>query len=84
VAEEETVDATGVEEKDIELVIQQTGVTRSKAITVLKKNNGDIVNAIMVRCRPFGRCKAPLTRLQHIPFHRTCSRSAGAHDDVDE
>ena len=49
IAEEEgEVDETGVESKDIELVIQQTGVTRSKAVTALKKNNNDIVNAIMV------------------------------------
>eukprot|EP00048_Salpingoeca_helianthica_P014352 m.221280 g.221280 ORF g.221280 m.221280 type:complete len:184 (+) comp15756_c0_seq1:47-598(+) len=47
VAEEENVDSTGVEEKDIELVIQQTGVPRGKAVTMLKKHKGDIVNAIM-------------------------------------
>ena len=43
-----SVDETGVEAKDIELVIQQTGVSRSKAVAALKKNNNDIVNAIMV------------------------------------
>lgn len=42
------VDATGVEEKDIELVVSQANVTRSKAIKALKNNNNDIVNAIMV------------------------------------
>ncbi len=42
------VDETGVEEKDIELVVQQANVSRNKAIKALKKNNNDIVNAIMV------------------------------------
>ncbi|KAK0423733.1 hypothetical protein QR680_008302 [Steinernema hermaphroditum] len=41
------VDATGVEEKDIELVMSQAGVSRSKAIKALKSSNNDIVNAIM-------------------------------------
>jgi len=45
--DEEEVDATGVEEKDIELVQQQSNVTRKKAIKALKKNDNDIVNAIM-------------------------------------
>lgn len=41
------VDAEGVEDKDIDLVIQQANCNRNKAIKALKKNNGDIVNAIM-------------------------------------
>lgn len=43
----EEVDADGVEEKDIELVMQQAGVSKSKAIKALKNNSNDIVNAIM-------------------------------------
>lgn len=43
----EEVDETGVEEKDIELVIQQSSVSRKKAIKALKRNDNDIVNAIM-------------------------------------
>jgi nascent polypeptide-associated complex subunit alpha len=43
----EEVDETGVEEKDIELVCQQSNVSRKKAIKALKKNDNDIVNAIM-------------------------------------
>ncbi|WP_411027167.1 nascent polypeptide-associated complex subunit alpha, partial [Salmonella sp. s54925] len=46
-SEDEDVDETGVESKDIELVMQQANVSRSKAITALKKNDNDIVNAIM-------------------------------------
>lgn len=42
------VDETGVESKDIELVMSQANVKRSKAIKALKNNNNDIVNAIMV------------------------------------
>jgi nascent polypeptide-associated complex subunit alpha len=52
VAEEEEgddVDETGVESKDIELVMQQANVSRVKAVKALKKNDNDIVNAIMVR-----------------------------------
>lgn len=45
--DEEDVDDTGVDEKDIELVITQANTTRAKAIKALKNNNNDIVNAIM-------------------------------------
>lgn len=45
--DDEEVDETGVEEKDIELVIQQANVTRAKAVRALKNNKNDIVNAIM-------------------------------------
>merc|ERR1712066_567328 len=41
------VGADGVDEKDIDLVIQQANCSRNKAIKALKKNNSDIVNAIM-------------------------------------
>jgi len=42
------VDDTGVEAKDIELVMSQTGVSRNRAIRALKDNQFDIVNAVMV------------------------------------
>ncbi|XP_019195118.1 PREDICTED: nascent polypeptide-associated complex subunit alpha-like protein 2 [Ipomoea nil] len=45
--EEEEVDETGVEPRDIDLVMTQAGVSRSKAVKALKTNNGDIVSAIM-------------------------------------
>ncbi|KAI8640005.1 NAC domain-containing protein [Parasitella parasitica] len=45
--EEKEVDATGVEEKDIELVVSQANVSRNKAIKALKNNENDVVNAIM-------------------------------------
>ncbi|XP_030371563.1 nascent polypeptide-associated complex subunit alpha [Scaptodrosophila lebanonensis] len=45
--DEEEVDDTGVDEKDIELVVVQANTTRAKAIKALKNNNNDIVNAIM-------------------------------------
>jgi nascent polypeptide-associated complex subunit alpha len=41
------VDETGVEPKDIELVMAQAGVSRGKAVAALKANDGDIVSAIM-------------------------------------
>ncbi|XP_027361688.1 nascent polypeptide-associated complex subunit alpha-like protein 2 isoform X1 [Abrus precatorius] len=45
--EEEEVDETGVELHDIDLVMTQAGVSRSKAVKALKTHNGDIVGAIM-------------------------------------
>lgn len=45
--DDDDVDETGVEPKDIELVITQAGVTRSKAVKALKAADGDIVSAIM-------------------------------------
>mmetsp|Transcript_7594 Transcript_7594/g.18281 ORF Transcript_7594/g.18281 Transcript_7594/m.18281 type:complete len:341 (-) Transcript_7594:28-1050(-) len=47
VEEETAVDETGLEAKDIDLVISQAGCSRSKAVTALRENNGDLVNAIM-------------------------------------
>ncbi|OJT10755.1 Nascent polypeptide-associated complex subunit alpha [Trametes pubescens] len=47
VEEDGNVDETGVDPKDIELVIQQVGCTRAKAVRVLKESGGDLINAIM-------------------------------------
>jgi len=46
-SDEEEVDATGIEEKDIELVMSQANVSRNKAVKALRASNNDIVNAIM-------------------------------------
>merc|ERR1712032_312127 len=46
-AEDEDLDETGVEPKDIELVMSQAGCSRAKAVKSLKENGGDLVNAIM-------------------------------------
>ncbi|KAG1371185.1 nascent polypeptide-associated complex subunit alpha-like protein 1 [Cocos nucifera] len=45
--DDDEVDETGVEPKDIELVMTQAGVSRSKAVKALKAADGDIVTAIM-------------------------------------
>jgi len=45
--DDEDVDETGVEPKDIELVMTQAGVSRPKAVKALKAADGDIVSAIM-------------------------------------
>ena len=45
--DEGEIDETGVEPKDIDLIISQTGVSRAKAVRALKNNNNDIVNAIL-------------------------------------
>ncbi|KAI6150556.1 NAC domain-containing protein [Pisolithus tinctorius] len=41
------VDETGVDVKDIELVMNQVGCSRAKAVRVLKESEGDLINAIM-------------------------------------
>uniref|UniRef100_A0A1J3H2P3 Nascent polypeptide-associated complex subunit alpha-like protein 4 n=1 Tax=Noccaea caerulescens TaxID=107243 RepID=A0A1J3H2P3_NOCCA len=45
--DDEVVDETGVEAKDIDLVMTQAGVSRAKAVKALKAVDGDIVSAIM-------------------------------------
>ena len=45
--EDGEVDETGVEAKDIDLVMAQASVSRAKAVKALKNNDNDIVNAIM-------------------------------------
>ena len=42
------IDESGIEAKDIELVMSQANVSRGKAVRALKNNQNDIVNAIMV------------------------------------
>ncbi|KAF2800702.1 nascent polypeptide-associated complex, alpha subunit [Melanomma pulvis-pyrius CBS 109.77] len=43
----EEVDESGLEAKDIDLVMQQASVSRKKAVKALKENDNDIVNSIM-------------------------------------
>jgi nascent polypeptide-associated complex subunit alpha len=43
----EVEDETGVDAKEIELVMTQANVSRAAAVRALKKTNGDIVTAIM-------------------------------------
>ncbi|PGH34151.1 nascent polypeptide-associated complex subunit alpha [[Emmonsia] crescens] len=43
----EEVDDSGLEAKDIELVMAQASVSRNKAVKALKENDNDIVNSIM-------------------------------------
>jgi nascent polypeptide-associated complex subunit alpha len=43
----EDVDDSGLEAKDIELVMAQANVSRKKAVKALKENDNDIVNSIM-------------------------------------
>ncbi|CAE8612044.1 unnamed protein product [Polarella glacialis] len=45
--DEGEVDESGVEAKDIDLVMSQVQCTRGKAVAALKANNNDIVEAIM-------------------------------------
>jgi nascent polypeptide-associated complex subunit alpha len=44
---DEVVDETGVDPKDIDLVLGQAGCTRGQAVVALNNNDQDIVNAIM-------------------------------------
>eukprot|EP00163_Fabomonas_tropica_P003784 TRINITY_DN1334_c0_g1_i1.p1 TRINITY_DN1334_c0_g1~~TRINITY_DN1334_c0_g1_i1.p1 ORF type:complete len:176 (-),score=88.34 TRINITY_DN1334_c0_g1_i1:173-700(-) len=41
------VDTSGLNEKDLDLVMEQAGVSKARAVKVLKKHDGDVVNAIM-------------------------------------
>jgi len=41
------VDESGLEAKDIDLVVTQAGCSRAKAVKALRDNDGDLVNAIM-------------------------------------
>jgi nascent polypeptide-associated complex subunit alpha len=45
--EGEDVDESNLDPKDIELVMSQANVSRSRAVKALSNNSGDIVNAIM-------------------------------------
>jgi len=45
--EEEVIDETGVEPKDIDIVMTQVNCSRAKAVRVLKESSGDLINAIM-------------------------------------
>merc|ERR1712061_481258 len=45
--DEGEVDESGIEPKDIELVVSQVNCSRAKAVQALRNNNNDIVEAIM-------------------------------------
>ena len=45
VEDEGPIDETGIEPKDIDLVIQQVGCSRAKAVKALKDSGGDLINA---------------------------------------
>lgn len=45
--DDEEVDAEGLTESDIKIVMEQANVSRSKAIKSLKEHDNDVVNAIM-------------------------------------
>ena len=45
--DEEEIDAEGLNESDIKIVMEQANVSRSKAIKSLQENDNDVVNTIM-------------------------------------
>ena len=45
--DEAAVDESGLEAKDIELVMSQASCSRAKAVKALRENGGDLVNSIM-------------------------------------
>jgi len=47
VGDEPAVDETGIDPRDIELVVVQADCSRSAAVAALRNNDLDIVNAIM-------------------------------------
>ncbi|XP_074600114.1 nascent polypeptide associated complex protein alpha subunit [Brevipalpus obovatus] len=46
-SEDEEIDETGIQSKDIELVVSQANVSRKKAVKALRNHDNDIVNAIL-------------------------------------
>ena len=51
--EDGPVDETGVDPKDIDLVMQQVGCSRAKAVRVLKESSGDLINASTCQSQRF-------------------------------
>lgn len=45
--EDGDVDESGLEAADIDIIVEQTQVSRAKAVNALRKHKGDMVNAIM-------------------------------------
>jgi len=45
--EEPAVDESGVDSKDVDLIMSQASCSRAKAVAALKDSDGDLVNAIM-------------------------------------
>uniref|UniRef100_A0AAV1TAC7 NAC-A/B domain-containing protein n=1 Tax=Peronospora matthiolae TaxID=2874970 RepID=A0AAV1TAC7_9STRA len=45
--DDDDVDDSGIDAKDIQLVMSQAGVSKGKAVAALRSNDNDIVNAIM-------------------------------------
>ncbi|KAH3684073.1 hypothetical protein WICPIJ_004948 [Wickerhamomyces pijperi] len=43
----EVVDESGLKPEDIELIVEQTGASRAKAVKALRAHDSDLVNAIM-------------------------------------
>ncbi|PWA48783.1 nascent polypeptide-associated complex subunit alpha-like protein 2 [Artemisia annua] len=64
VYEEEEVDETGVEPRDIDLVMKNVGVSRPKAVKTLKIHTGDIVGFEM-----FSSGLVPLLNPLQVPLH---------------
>ncbi len=46
-SDDATVDETGVDPKDVELVMAQVNCSRAKAVRALQESGGDLINAIM-------------------------------------
>lgn len=46
-SEDVDVDETGLDANDISIIVEQTQVSRGKAVAALRKHKGDMVNAIM-------------------------------------
>lgn len=62
VEDEGPVDETGVDAKDIDLVMQQVGCSRAKAVRVLKESDGDLINASTYRVQCFS-CECSLSAM---------------------
>lgn len=82
----EGADESGVEQKDIDLVMTQAGVSRAKAVAALKTSGNDIVSAIMgagrraAAGRGQGCPLAPAERGESVLLWPPLTRSPPARD----
>jgi len=65
-ADEGEVDETGVDPKDIDLVVQQVGCSRGKAVRALKESGGDLINASKFSMYSLQLFSSVRSRISHL------------------
>ncbi|GCB65259.1 hypothetical protein scyTo_0004747 [Scyliorhinus torazame] len=84
-SEEEELDETGLEARDIELVMAQANVSRGKAVRALRHNKNDIVNAIMeLTITKPELLPAVVNNLRSTLEQAVCTTQSEEHNDKSE